>query len=89
MNASPLSYIPSLIEFIITGLQIYCGPCSPVAYQILVCVAHCHMLSLWSLCDGDQKDILSQTSHTIEVMPNSQAFSMCIICQEIIGNGFR
>ena len=51
--------LPSLCEFSIKGLQIYCRPCRPVAYQILVCGAHCHMLSLWSLRDCDQKDILS------------------------------
>ena len=39
MNASLLSYITK--------------SCRPVAYQILVRGAHCHMLSLWSLCDGD------------------------------------
>ena len=58
MNASALSYIAKS-EFGIKGLQIYCRPCRPVAYQILVCGAHCHMLSLWPLCDGDQKTILS------------------------------
>ena len=55
--------LPSLSEFSIKGLQIYCRPCRPVAYQILVCGAHCHMLSLWLLCNGDKRDIMSDISH--------------------------
>ena len=26
----------------------YCRPCRPVAYQILVCGAHCHMLFMYT-----------------------------------------
>ena len=48
--------LPSLCEFSIKGLQIYCRPCRPVAYQILVCGAHCShvepMVIVWRWSKG-------------------------------------
>ena len=40
--------LPSLCEFSIKCLQIYYRPCRPVAYQILVCVAHCLNVTCWA-----------------------------------------